>query len=315
MLSRPIAWKTWVLALGLGACGRTESSYQAAEPTQAARAIAATRYPLVQATTTSGATRTELGEVNQPADSGGSPRSVSSSEDERRFRELLEALRHDGLKWNASRAAHELGEAWPDSSPWLEEGLDSADSQQRLLCAYVLMEKDSPPFPRLLEVAVESLRDDHLPRGRHGDGTRSYLFIFNADLAQSYLANQGNSARSELVKGLDNYDSQQELRCALLLAHLPDEGLHGELAELLIPHLLNNNIAGDAKMASRALLRIGKPALPGLRSLFSRTWDPQASRLSGALLDLIEGRLDPFDSYEKHDLKGVISRRTLTLDR
>ena len=206
---------------------------------------------------------------------------------------------------------YELTRAWPDSRPWLEEGLDSADSQQRLLCALVLMRKDCPPFPRLLEVAVESLRDDHLPSGHHRDGTPAYLSVYNAERAQRYLVQQGNSARSALLKGLGGYDSQQKLLSACLLARLPDEGLHGKLAEILASHLFNNGISGDAAQATRALLRIGKPALPILQSL-SRSWDPQAARLSRALLDLIDQRHDAATAFEKHGLQEVISRRTLT---
>lgn len=226
------------------------------------------------------------------------------------LQQLIEDLRDDGVERNALRAVPKLRKAWPESQPYLERGLQSQDAQQRLLCAYLLMDKSAPPSPRLLEVAVESLRDDQLPYGYHWSGERSFIYAHNGRMASSYLSRHPAQARPYLLDGFRGRERQCRQLCAGLLARQPDQGLHADLIAYFRPQLYNNHIAGDAADACRALLAIGEQSLPGLRSL-ARSWDPQAARLSAAWIEQIEGHHDPAISFEKHDLEGVIARRTL----
>ena len=107
----------------------------------------------------------------------------------------------------------------------------------------------------LLEVTVEGLRDDDLPRPRQpGKGV---ILEFNAAQGFRYLLEHGVAAREYLVAGVKGEDAQQRFLAACLLGM---HGLRDELARttaVLLLHLEDNDVPCDACMSAAALFRLG----------------------------------------------------------
>lgn len=208
--------------------------------------------------------------------------------------ELVADLADDGVRWNASDAMLPLSRM-PEAVPALEAALDAPDWQQRQLAAALLRHLgDGPPSARLLEVCVEGLRDDDLPYGETGT-----LFIFNASDGFQFLIEHAADAEPMLRRGLRATDRQQRLLAAGVLAYAGrvefNVGLAGDLMRVLLPHLRDNDMRGDAILAGAAILRIGRPALPALQRQQGRG-DAQQNRLVDRLIEFI--RRPPLDDGE-----------------
>lgn len=97
------------------------------------------------------------------------------------------------------------------------------------------------------QLALYALLDDDIP----GNCASAYLQLFDRGLA----------AKSTLISGLDSEDWQQRFLSAVLLAPLkPKEQLLEKVCRILIGHLPDNQIQGDALLASHALIAIGPHA-------------------------------------------------------
>ena len=208
--------------------------------------------------------------------------------------QLVVDLMDDDIQWNASNAIRHLAVAGEAAIPFLEPALLSRDGQQRLLAAYVLRRIGGPPSDALLEVSVESLRSD-VPRG-----IIRTLVSDTRTGATLFLANHGGRARTWLVAGLSSNDPQQRYLCAFLLARDGARDYVGLISGELMPHLRDNQIAGDAIYTAHALHRLGTHVLPFLRASYFGA-DEQMSQL----LDLIERDIiDPPGSTEEIARRG-----------
>jgi hypothetical protein len=85
-----------------------------------------------------------------------------------------------------------------------------------------------------------------------------------------------------LRRGLQGGDAQQRFLCAWLLAHSGDTEHVDAICRELLPHLADNEIRGDAVMATNGLYRLGAAALPALR-----WWRPHVDEQARAMIDLV----------------------------
>lgn len=111
-------------------------------------------------------------------DAGGT--GAETHDRELQIERLVEALRHDAVRFNASDAVSELIQIGAEARPALQRALGSADWQQRQMAAYVLcVMRPDRPSRTLLRVCVEALADDALPHGRlpPPDGRRTHNFV------------------------------------------------------------------------------------------------------------------------------------------
>lgn len=224
------------------------------------------------------------------------------------LRHLIDELAHDRVPFNAKFALLKLEERWPESRPWLLQGLDSWDAQQRHLCAYALMRSHEPPSEKLLEVAFESLSDDWSTYSQQL--RRINPNVNRADVAANYLRLHPEESHPYLLRGFRGPDEQPREICAGILAQVGDASLHRELIDFFVPGLQDNRVRGDAGAATTALVAIGQPAVPALLAQ-ARGFDDQAARLSHAILDQIEGRCDASSSLETHKLNRAVSLQHL----
>ncbi len=182
------------------------------------------------------------------------------------IRGWVEALRDDGVRFNAIGAVNKLRRAGRLAKRALEDGLRSHDTQQRTLSARLLRDLDDPPDVLLTEESVEQLRQGRRPR-----------LLKHTQHSMQYLARHASHARQRLHWGLGSDDPQQRFFCAYLLGQA---GYDDPVARrILVDHLGDNRIQGDALMASHALYKIGPRALPTVRSVLATTRDAQAATL------------------------------------
>ena len=95
----------------------------------------------------------------------------------------------------------------------------------------------------------------------------------NAAGAYAHLHERGLAARPCLRQGLAADDWQRRLLCAVLLAQLPANELDLEpTGRILVGHLSDNSIRGDALLAGHALVALGDTSLPFLEAA---AWHPE----------------------------------------
>lgn len=198
---------------------------------------------------------------------------------------LVRALAQDSIRWNAGDAVSKLLHAGPDVRDDLEKALASTDEQQRHLAAYVLRHRDDSSAPALFDVSVEAL-------GRVWfTGYHETLIHRPAVDAFRWFVGRGAEPAAALRRGLDSIDAQRQFLCAYLLARSGAEAPQGVVARLLVEHLGDNKILGDALLSANGLWLMGQRSLGDIR--YARRWaDAQAL----ALLDLIE--LDLLDEQD-----------------
>ena len=175
------------------------------------------------------------------------------------------------MRWNADAAQDTLVALWPHSEPILERELTVGDQQSRRIAFYILSNKQVDPLPAMFEVAA-SLLDRY---GWTGDRAAMYLYDWHDD------------ARAYLMPCLDSPDRKTRLRAATVLGYAGDRDAAADIARVLIPHLTNNRISGDARAAVPALYRCGPAILPHLKSQLDQH-DEQARAIMLHIIERLE---------------------------
>lgn len=177
-----------------------------------------------------------------------------------REEQLVEYLHSDDIRGNAVAAMNELWKRRGDGLvAALEPALESKDWQQRQMAAEILRGIETyTPTNRLLEVTVEGLRDDGLPFDENGYG----VFAFNAFSGTRYLLKHPKEGTDILVKMLESDDSQQRFLAAYVLGATGRSGAIQRITEILIPHLRDDDVWGNACMAVYALYHRGPDVMP-----------------------------------------------------
>jgi hypothetical protein len=207
---------------------------------------------------------------------------------------LIDELRSDDVKWNASGAASRLRRLPEPPIRALRDALDSDDWQQRQYALNILWRLAEPhPLlrrepvgeitPRMLAVAVEGLaRDEHHAIG----GGRADVAMRNAAEGFRRLIPHARAARPYLEKGLASRDSQQRLLSAMVLGYGGVSESAPRAARVLLPHLRDNRIQRDATFAVGALYGLGPAVRPSLLTAMAGADEQQSKLIRLVLLDL-----------------------------
>ena len=232
--------------------------------------------------------------------------------------ELLDQLRDDDVRWNATYAGHELLRRMRDDvgrpSRWeaAEERLTSGDRQQEVLVTGLLMRmvqrqaeaggRLRAPHPVLCERAIAWL--DGAPTMKLVPG-----LMPSRGLCTRVCMIHVTALHQELGAIARQVDHRARFRAAFVLGATERTGWSALAAEVLIPHLRSNRIQGDACMALHALKQLGPFVAPQL-ALARAGADPQQARCIDALL----AECDEIGSGASVDLRGVSWRTRSPLE-
>lgn len=171
--------------------------------------------------------------------------------------EIARAMGDDGIAWNAGRAMNAMREHAGPAREVLVEALTSGDAQLRYNAARVLWWTDASRVPtQIVPVWMERMADGSIGRfnGGWGDAAWALRCVLAAPDA---IAPELHAALVELVR---TGDDQQRLCAAYALCVrgvVPTEAVDDVMDELLA-HIGDNDIDGDAGMATLALERLGE---------------------------------------------------------
>lgn len=193
---------------------------------------------------------------------------------------IIEDLRHDGRRWNAHHAIDFLNTLWPHSQPALEAELGIGDGQSRPVAADILRALSPQPSDALLAATVADLRDD-------GGEPGWYLRQRNARRAASYLLSWPDHAEPFVREALGSEDPQQRMLAAAVAGFCRHIDSMDQAVPILISHLRDNSVYGDAKIAAPALYRFGRAALP-LLVTYADDDDLQAASAVRHIIERIE---------------------------
>ena len=195
---------------------------------------------------------------------------------------LVTDLRNDDERFNATRAARELAYMRENSVPALTSAIASQDWQQRQIAgATLIIDSERQPTPELLEVLVEAMKDDALPRGEG-----SCTPVYNGADAFRYLAVHTSDAIEKLRVALASDDGQQRFLAAALLASADDAPSRKRSIQILLPHLRDNDILVDALLACSAMSGLDQSCAGQLHAA-----KESADLQQAALLNLIIARI------------------------
>lgn len=169
---------------------------------------------------------------------------------------LVRDLRADHHRFNSLRAMEMLRMMGAEAEPDLRAALHSDDHQQRQFAASLLRRFPGPPGPLLIRVSVEGLVDDGIAD-------------WNAELANfggsvRWLIEHAEDARPFLLESLGSDDAQARLGAAMALSFGGVTGEAEAVVEAMLPHIEDNDIAGDALIAVASMFRLGEEAIPAL---------------------------------------------------
>lgn len=160
---------------------------------------------------------------------------------------LIEDLREDDVKWNASSAENMLLKVGPAAIPALEAALDSEDLQQRRSAVFLLSELEADePSARLVRRCVEQMEDDD----EMGNGRRA---------TQKLASWRWETVEDVLVRTLDAGDWQQQKLAARLLAWHRVERVYPRVIPRLLEQVEERRGGVSGFGAVLALARTGKP--------------------------------------------------------
>jgi len=222
------------------------------------------------------------------------PAHTLSDQQTRRIDQLIADLRADHHRFNAHQAMDQLLGVGRPAIPALQKALRSEDHQQRHMAADVLISlghgwRDDPvqvqPTLAMLDVLIEGLRHDNLPRGYDRDEMR-YSYTFNARYGTEYLTRHIALAEPLLVKALHSDDGQQQFLAACLLGWAGRSQHVDTLAPILLAHLRDNTLASDGLLAAPALYRLGSTVIPHLEKARLSADAQQDKFIDLILLDL-----------------------------
>jgi hypothetical protein len=221
---------------------------------------------------------------------------------------LIADLADDDVRWNAHRAMWRLRKIGSAAEEQLEAALFSHDWQQRQIAAHCLRGLEGyEPSDRMLEVTVEGLRDDDLPSEGRRDHRGAYTYVFNAKSGTEYLLGHAEAAGPFLLDGLRSDDAQQRFLSAFILGHAGLTSGLPEGAPILLEHLRDNDIGGDAIMSAAALYRFGPDVMPHLLAALPDADAQQAQLVNLILLDLTDPPENEQELRARKSMQNVTS--------
>ena len=162
----------------------------------------------------------------------------------------IDELRDDEYQNNLDAARWFLYQHRERVKDDLLEVLDSDDRQQREAVMGILRETtlEGAGLDRMLRRSVHDLRLEVY-------GHRTYRTFH-------YVLQHASSTDPLLLRGMHGDDPQQRLLCAAIAGCAARLSLMEAAAPILVSHLADNDVGGDASIAARALYGFGAPVLP-----------------------------------------------------
>ena len=203
---------------------------------------------------------------------------------------LADDLISDEVRWNAARAEDLLQTLWPASQDALQSALVNGDTQARILAARILRRLCAKPSDDLLWACVQDLQNDT-------QGIRWYIALDNAWPAARYLVDWGERSEPFIKPALSSEDGQQRLFAAAVAGFAGMEKLLDLSAPILIEHLRDNSVSGDAKLAAPALYSFGPAAIPYPQEQ-TNSDDTQLQAIVRAIIERLTYPQRPLDKLE-----------------
>src|SRR5690606_21248697 len=181
----------------------------------------------------------------------------------------------------------------------------SDDLQQRLLSASVLRQMPGyEPSARMLDVIVEGFATG---ARRWDDGAHTPVALRRRGV--QYLAGLGERAAPAMERGMRSDDGSIRFACAVAAGFGRCESLIDMAAPILIEHLADNDIGGDAALAAPALYQFGEAARPWLGAYTDSTDPQQRSAARLILLELDGPATTPAERARRRALNTFTSVR------
>ena len=89
--------------------------------------------------------------------------------------------------------------------------------------------------------------------------------MWNAKNSAVYLSKWWKFSEQYVLEAIDSDDTQQQLLAAVIAGYGGTTSRVEDVVAILVPHLMDNNIRGDSRIATPALYRIGPQVIPYLR--------------------------------------------------
>ena len=193
---------------------------------------------------------------------------------------LVKEFRDDEIRWNATVAEDMLMTLWPAGKEVLELETIAGDVQSRIVATRILRLKCSEPSDILIAACVADLQDD--------TGLVDwYMGRWNARMASMYLLDWWSLSKQYVLEALDSEDEQQHFLAAVIAGYAGATSRVETIVALLVPHLLDNDISGDSRIATPALYHLGPNAIPYLREQLQHS-DAQGRRILFHLIERLE---------------------------
>ena len=235
-------------------------------------------YPLVVLSTTSiGEHRTDIrNEVRARVFNG----SLTGRSASLLCESLVKEFREDEIRWNATEAEDMLMTLWPVGKEVLELETIAGDVQSRIVATRILRRKCREPSDILIAACVADLQDD--------TGLVDwYMGRWNAKMATFYLLDWWSLSKQYVLEALDSEDEQQRFLAAVIAGYAGATSRVETIVALLVPHLLDNDISNDSRIATPALYHLGPNAIPYLREQLQHS-DAQGRRILFHLIERLE---------------------------
>ena len=200
------------------------------------------------------------------------------------IRRHIAALRDDNIPGNAMRARKALAQFGCTASPELQIALGSDDFQTRQVAADILRSScdGCSASDKLIEVTLELFAA--------GEMDYDYRWLLSESLAFRYMRDAKGEYpifRDRLIVNLASSNPKERLISALLLAEHRETLLAGDLAGVLLPHLRDNSIQGDASTAAHALFKLG-PAIRPYAEAAKESYDAQQADMVRLILHQLD---------------------------
>ncbi len=169
---------------------------------------------------------------------------------------LVHDLRADTHRFNSLRAMEMLAMMGAEVEPAIRAAIESDDAQQRQFAAALMRRFREPPSEALLRVTAEGLHDDGI-----SDWSAE---LANFGRSVEWLIEHAERARPYLVEALRSEDAQARLGAALALGFGGVTEEAEAVVDAMLPHIEDNDIAGDALIAVASMFRMGEDAIPAL---------------------------------------------------
>lgn len=208
-------------------------------------------------------------------------------------RASVQDLRSDNRDWNELESYGWLANHVEEAKPLLIEAMASDDAQQRRDAMELLRRTttDGAVFDSLLRMSVQDLRSDDREYNAYGG------FIF--------LLKHASAAEPLLRQAMAGDDAQQRLLSAAVAGCAAQRDLMSQAVLILVSHLADNHIEGDAIVAARALAGFGEEVVPLLQP-YRASGDPQQRQQ----VEYIIRRLTTHESAAKLQRELPLARLT-----